>query len=438
MQLALLSLGLSLALAQDAPAEGTSAGAPAQDGAAITDAPAPSADEPVWKRDGLGWGGFPYANYSSDDGVGFGVIGSLYFYDGHTAPYRNELYFLVYFSTGGAQTHRLQLESIDAFDTKLRLTVRSEFSADLTSNFCGVEPPGDCSDARAQAAATAAGLTDNPNRDDDAFDQFVADYYYLRAITPNLYLLGRWPIADNSTRWEVFGSWYGELKRVGRFGDFTPYEGSLYEQAFPNFEEDGFVSLFQAGIMADSRDNEPSPIRGQWSEASVRAGGPWSGSTFNYGGANLTLRAYTPIFSEKVVYANRLVLDGMWGEPPTSEMVRSGGTDFYYWFGGQRAGRGVRFRRVLGKARAMNQFEVRATVATVGKKTKVDITPVAFLDAGYWASDFGSLGDGAFVYGTGGGARIAINKNFILRGDVGVSPLEDWSPQIYLDVKNLW
>ena len=171
----------------------------------------------------------------------------------------------------------------------------------------------------------------------------------------------------------------------------------------------------------------------------MRAAGPWTGSTFDYGGVNLTLRGYVPLGTDRVVLADRLVLDGMWGAPPTSERVRSGGTDFYWWFGGQRAGRGVRSRRVLGKARAMNQVEVRATAATLtpGKAT-LDITPVAFADLGFWAWDFASLDQGAPMYGTGGGLRLAINKNFILRGDVGVSPLEDWAPQVYLDVRNLW
>ncbi len=421
-----------LAVAQIALADPADAATPAE--AVTQDAPA----EP-WQRTGVGWGGFPFANYSSDDGLGFGALGSIFFYDGETKPYRSELYFLLYFSTQGVQTHRVQYDWLKVGGSKLRLTTRAEFSADRTSNYCGQTPPGDCDPAEAIAQAEAAGLTDDPGNDDDAYDQFVRRYYLLREIRPNLYALGRWALVEDPIRYEVFGSWYGELKRVGDLEERAPWPGSLYAQDFGPDGEEGFVSLLQLGLMADSRDNEPAPIRGQWSEISLRAAGPWTGSTFDYGGVNLTLRGYVPLGTDRVVLTDRLVLDGMWGAPPTSEQVRSGGTDFYWWFGGQRAGRGVRSRRVLGKARSMNQVELRATAAILhpGKAT-IDITPIAFADLGLWAIDFQSLDQAAFLVGTGGGLRLAINKNFILRGDVGVSPLEDWGPQVYLDVKNLW
>jgi hypothetical protein len=402
------------------------------------DAATDDAGNEPWRKDGMGWGGFPFANYSSDDGLGFGALGSIFEYDGKTAPYKAETYFLLYASTTGVQTHRLQHDRLAVGDPRLRITTRFEFAADKSSNYCGTAPPGDCHPANAELAAHDAGLVDNANKDDDAYDQLVGRYYKKREIRPNFSLTGRWALREDGTRIEVFGSYYGEIKRAGDFDARAPWPGSLYEQEYPTGEE-GYISLLQVGLMADKRDNEPSPIRGHWDEISVRAAGPWSGSSFSYGGINLSLRGYTPLFTDRVVLADRLVIDEMWGAPPTTELVRSGSTDFYTFFGGQRAGRGVRSGRVMGKSRMMNQIEVRATVAELhpGKAT-IDLTPVAFLDAGYWADDLSSLDQGALVYGTGAGWRTAINKNFILRADVGFSPLEDWAPKIYLDVKNLW
>jgi hypothetical protein len=408
------------------------------------DEAAPAAEEPKkeasgkepWRRTGVGWGGFPYANYSTDTGVGFGAIGSIFYYDGMTAPYKSELYFLIFASTKNVHTHRLQYDWLEVGGQPLRLTSRVEFSADLAGNYCGYVAPGECDPDVALLAADNAGLVDNPKADDDAYDAFVTNYYQTREIRPNAYVLGRYAFQEEGTRLEVFGSYYGELKKPGDFSETGPYAGSAYAQDFPDGEP-GYVSLVQIGLMADGRDNEPAPIRGNWAEVSVRAAGKATGSSFGFGGLNLTERFYIPLGTDRLVLADRLVWDGMWGAPPTSEMVRSGSTDFYNWFGGQRAGRGIRWRRVFGEVKTMNQVELRATVASLGSKTVVDITPIGFLDAAHIAEDFSSIGDGIFAYGYGGGARIAINKNFILRGDVGFSPLED-GPGIYLDVKNLW
>jgi hypothetical protein len=400
--------------------------------------PAPEDEGEVWQKEGVGWGGFPYANYSTDLGAGFGALGSIFFYDGMTAPYKSELYFLIYLSTKNVHTHRIQYDWLEVGGSRLRLTTRAEFVADPSGNYCGTSPPGDCDPTRATAAAEAAGLSDNPNRDDDAYDVFTRSYYKVREIRPNWYALGRWAIQEEGPRLEVFGSYYGEVKRAGSLGEPGVFPGSVYEDDFPEGEE-GYVSLVQLGFMADSRDNEPAPIRGHWAEISVRQAGAATGSTFSYGGLNLTERVYIPLGTDRVVLADRAVVDMMWGAPPTSELVRSGGTDFYNWFGGQRAGRGIRWRRVMGKARTMNQTELRATVKTwtPGKST-IDLTPIAFFDAAYWAESMDSFDTGALMYGTGGGLRLAINKNFILRGDVGVSPIEDWDPFVYLDVKNLF
>ena len=391
-----------------------------------------------WQEEGVGWGGFPYANYSTDQGTGFGALGSVFFYDGQTAPYKSELYFLIYFSTKNVHTHRIQYDWLEVGGSRLRLTTRAEFVADPSGNYCGLQPPGDCDPAEAERAAATRGLQDNPRNDDDPYDRFTRQYYKVSEIRPNWYALGRWALREEGTRLEVFGSYYGEVKRAGSLGAPGVIEGSRYAQDFPEGEA-GYISLVQLGFMADSRDNEPAPIRGHWAEASVRQAGAATGSTFSYGGLNLTERLYIPLGTDRVVLADRAVVDMMWGAPPTSELVRSGGTDFYNWFGGQRAGRGIRWRRVLGKARTMNQTELRATVATFtpGKST-IDLTPLVFFDGAWWADGLDALDTGVFMYGTGGGLRVAINKNFILRGDVGVSPIEDWGPSVYLDVKNLF
>ncbi len=405
------------------------------------DSPAEAAAEEeekaAWQEEGWGWGALPAVNFNSDDGFGFGAIGNIYRYDGETAPYRADLGFLIFFTTKGSQVHRLNLDLLRVADTPLRLTTRVQFQATRVRNYCGIVPPGDCDEDEAEAVAEGRGLTAGTTE----YEDFVRQYYLVRMTDPYLFLNGRYALANAGPfKVEAFGSYFGQLILPGDLGNDTSYPGSRYDQDFGTSEE-GFLSVLQAGIMFDSRDNEPSPTSGAWLEASVRGTGPWLGSDWEYVGFNTTLRAYTPLGSKRVVLTDRLVLDGIAGDTYTGDLARAGGSQIYDFFGGQRAGRGIRASRVLGKARALNQTEVRATVWSPRPfGVLVDITLVGFFDIGYWAKDFGSIGgdDAALVWGTGGGFRIAANKNFIVRFDLGFSPLEDFAPSIYIDLANLW
>lgn len=391
-----------------------------------------------WQEDGWGWGALPAVNFSSDDGFGFGAIGDIFKYDGETAPYRADLGFLIFFTTEGSQYHRINLDLLRVADLPLRLTTRVQFQVTKVRDYCGTTPPGNCDESEAEAAADALGLTGGDRED------FVRRYYLVRVFDPYAFLNARYELTRlGPYKVEAFGSWFGQYVIPGDFDSDVPYPGSKYAQDFGDGEE-GFLSVLQAGIMFDARDNEPSPTSGTWLEASVRGSSPAIGSyeDWSYIGFNVTLRGYLSLGTERVVLADRLVFDGIFGDTYTGDLARPGGSQLYDFFGGQRAGRGIRASRVLGRARAMNQVELRATVWSPRPfGLRLDITPLVFLDAGYWAESFGDLGDdqkAEFVWGTGGGLRIAANKNFIVRFDLGFSPLEDYAPKIYIDLSNLW
>jgi hypothetical protein len=226
-------------------------------------------------------------------------------------------------------------------------------------------------------------------------------------------------------------------------GDFqqpTPYPGSKYAQDYPGGER-GFVSVLQAGVMLDNRDNEPAPIRGYWIEGTLRGAQRVLLSDYDFFGFNVTLRGYTPLGTDRVVLADRVMFDGMVGDAHTLELATPGGTQRYGGFyGSLNAGRGIRLRRYLGKVKALQQAEVRWTFSEFGVgSSTIDLGFLAFSDVGFVARDFSTLGDlGTPLPGVGGGFRFALNQNFIVRADVGVSAIEDWSPKIYIDLRNLY
>ncbi len=413
----LLPLLTSLAFAQEEPTESDEA---------------PTEVVNPWDKDGFGFGGLPAINYNSDSGFGYGILASVYKYDGGTAPYKWSTTLLLYKTTKNVHVHRIDFDLLDAFNQPLRLTGRAEFYATVTDNYCSTDPTQFCDPTVAEARADALSL-EGSERDD-----FIRRYYKVRMIAPNGTLNALYKVNDFPHKLEVMAGWYGQYIMPRSFSDEGPWPGSKYEEDFPGGEE-GMWSNVQAGVSLDNRDNEPAPTKGYWAEASVRGASSFIGSDWSYWGYNVTFRGYTSPLGPRAVLTTRAVADGIFGDAPAVGLSRPGGRQIYAFYGGQRAGRGVRSGGVIGKARYMDQVELRLLAASPEVKgTTIDIHPIGFFDAGYWAEDHANLSNGSFVYGYGGGLRLAFNKNFIIRADLGFSPLEDNTMQMYIDVSNLW
>jgi len=404
-------------------------------GAMCCPARAAAEEAPPWKSRSWGWGGVPAIAYNSDDGLGLGAVGSIYRYDGATAPYKAAIGFEFFATSRDVHSHRVDLDLKRAGGLPLRLAARVEFSATRAGNFCGLVSGTFCDPAVAAAQADLLGLTGA------ARDRYEQRYFMVRAMQPGVALSGRYRIGRGTPKLEVVAGWRGSVLIPGDFDVRAPYAGSLYARTFPGGER-GRISVVEAGVMIDGRDNEPAPSRGLWAEATVRGGGPWIGGEFGHIGANLIVRTYVPLLGRStLVWANRIIADAIDGDVPTFEIARGGGTQYYELFGGQRVGRGVRLRGVLGKIRFVEQAELRWRMVGFSVfGVRVDLTALAFADLGHIAMTTAALfGPDAMTVATGGGGfRFAFDENFILRADVGFSPLERYEPGIYIDISHLW
>jgi hypothetical protein len=416
---------------QQAVSDETPPPAPAAPAAAAPPPAAPPAQP--WDREGFGWGGVPAVAYTSDDGFGYGVLASIYRYDGGTAPYKWSSTILLYMTTKQVHTHRIDLDVIDVGDLPLRLTTRAEFASTRAANYCGTDPSQPCDLADAEALAAAMGI------EGKAADQLVDRYHKVRLIQPNGLISARYAIDPMPHKVELMLAWWGQYLIPGDFDVREPYPDTLYAADFPGGEE-GFSSVLQTGVMVDNRDNEPAPKEGYWVEATVRGGAPVWGSDWSWVGYNTTLRGYAPFDKRaRLIGAARLVADGVVGDLPFLDETRMGGSQIYESFGGQRSGRGVRLRGVAGKVRFIAQPELRWTFSSFSvSKAKVDLTAIGFSDVGWLAEDWQNLDNSALVDTEGVGMRWAVNTNFINRTDVGFSSREDFAPGVYIDVGNLW
>ncbi len=434
----------SLALADDPPpAEQAATSTPSDDDADAADA----------VEDGFGVGALPALNYNSDEGFGYGVIGTMYWYRGGVEPYRTALTLRFFMTTRNVHAHLLRVDAIDAFDLPLRLEVRAGYNSYLTQNYCGIASQSDCDLSRAEAAAADEGLVDDPTVSDDAYDDFVRRYYYYRYTEPFLIGNARWKLSDMPDRIEVFGGFRFSYYIPGTPGDPTPWPGSYYQTYVDPDGEKGLASVLQLGLMGDNRDNEPAPNSGYWVEASARAATSLSGDTWSYAGVNMTLRYYQTLIRTQprdddgpkvrrpnlLVSATRVVGDGVFGDAPTAELPRFGGSFPYSGIGGQYGGRGLRSWRYHGRAKFLAQEDLRFTPVTFTPGSQqFDLGLVGFADYGYGADAWSDLSVGNGGLGFGGGLRVTWNRNFIIRVDIAYSEAEDYAQKMYINLDHVF
>ncbi len=362
----------------------------------------------------LGIWGIPMVDYSTDTGLGLGVMGGLDWGERPSAPelYRHSLELSLYGTTLGEQDHGVWFETIDVAERPVRLSGGVGYASSRLDLYCGRPGETDC-----QAA-------DVDPRYAFRHTQGYADVLVQRRL--------------GATPWSLMGGWSGSVLRAGVPSEPTPWPDSLYAERFPEGEE-GVYSVALVGVVHDTRDDELEPSRGTWADASVRGGAKAWGGAWSFVGGNVTARQYVPLGTERLVSATRVGVDLVHGEQPTAALSETGGVQGYEALGGAELGRGLLYGRYRGQAKVLGQQELRATVVAVPTRWEVlSLGAVGFVDGGWVADSVSEPAHTATAWSTGGGLRIGWGRDFLLRTDVGVSPVEGWQPFVYVDFDHLF
>ena len=320
------------------------------------------------REDGFGWAALPALNYNSDEGFGYGVIGTGYWYRDDLDPYKYALTLRIFLTTKWVHAHMVRIDALDVGGLPLRIDARAGYDSYLTQSFCGWVGDVDCSTAEAEAAAEGSGLAPPAAGEEgtEEWQDFVRRYHLMRYTAPYAQGTFRWRLTELPHKVEAMGGYRGTYYVPGTPQDFSPWPGSLYQAEYFPDGETGFASVLQAGIMVDNRDSEPAPNSGYWVEGSLRGSSKYIGSAWDYFGFNVTLRGYLSLWPDHLVSATRLVVDGVVGDGlGPNELARFGGSQVYSGLGGQYGGRGLRSYRYLGKAKSLLQQELRWTVVTL-------------------------------------------------------------------------
>jgi hypothetical protein len=383
--------------------------------------------------------GVPALGFGSDTGFGGGAIGNMYVDQEGYSPYKTSLGLKFYITTKLVNSHEIKLDRIRAFGLPWRLMGRVGFYSTPTQNYCGLASAANCDEERAKIEG------DKLFGEGSERDEFVRRYYQNRYMFFFGELYSRWLLWQGNAKLELMTSYRGHYYLNRDFSTQGPYPNSLFDRDFNKSKKEGYLSTLELGLMLDARDNEPAPTEGYWLETSARGGASFLGSSWDYVAANIAARLYYSLDdNHRLVIASQSIVDSIFGDLPFDAMSRLGGSQAINDFnavGGQYIGRGIREQLYVGRFKAIEQLELRYTFWSFGLwKQNFDVTAVAFGDIAMTAWDFDRFGkDMKSVHsGFGSGLRLHWDKTFIVRGDLGVSPSENFMPRLYLLVGNVF
>jgi len=402
-------------------------------------------DDKEKTKTGWSFGGVPAIAYDSDIGFKYGAVLNFFDYgDGTVYPkYRHSLYFEWSRTTKGSGINQFTYDS-EYLIPGIRTTGEIAYMTEQSLDFYGFNGYESYYNAAFEDQ-------DSPEYISRMFYNVDRKLFRLRAE-----FQGKLPL-DN-LRWFAGFDHYGntidtvDVAKLnegkdeedklpdniggGLYGDYVRWGLIPAEQV-----NGGNTTLLKLGLVYDTRDNEPNPMRGIWTEAQLlMAPGFLGNGDLSYSRMVLTHRQYFTLVPKTVNLAYRLSYQAkLSGEMPfymlpfvfntAPNMTRDG-------LGGAKTMRGIMRNRVVGEDFLYGNIELRWKVLrTVVLNQNFYIALAGFADGGLVtgkyelpaSSDpdaiaFLNLGEEEKLHlSYGAGIHFALNENFIVTVDYGIA-----------------
>src|SRR5665648_74317 len=411
------------------------------------------------------FGALPTITFDTDLGFQYGALVNLYNYgDGSRFPkYNHSLYFEVSRFTKGSGINRFYYDS-DQLIKGLQTSVDLSYLSDQGYDFYGFN---------GYDAVYQSDWIDSDNTADYKTRMF---YKYDRKLFRfKVDLQGklsgdhiRWIGGFNLQNFAISSVNLDKLNK-GKSGSdvLPPVDGlfELYQQwgIIPEKEANGgFVPALKGGIVYDSRDNRPNPMKGIWTEAVLEGAPEFLGAESSFAKLSLIHRQYFTLVPKNLSFVYRLAY----------QTTVAGHTPFYYQsqvitsvltgalsegLGGGKTMRGILRNRVVGDGFFYGNLEMRWKVVRFnwinnnfyiglnaftdfGKVTeKIDVKSIIAPMSSVPQPDYFNWDAAEFHYSYGAGLRVVMNENFVIAADYGMTPNEqDGTSGIYIGLNYLF
>jgi len=410
---------------------------------------------------GWSFGGVPAVAYNSDTGFLYGIVLELYNYgDGSYNP--DYLYTIAPTwtrTTKGSGVNEIFFDSKYLLPKDMRITAYAGYLTEQALPFYGFN--GYASDYN-----LAFEISDDENDDYDAALYKTRVYYrHERKITKITADFQKQILGDNLRGIAGFGYLNFEIGTVDidklnedqDSVDMLPDVATLYDIYVDSTwiqadqKEGGRNNYLKFGVVYDTRDNEPNPMSGIWTEALLTQSAGFVGSDFTYTTLTMTHRQYFTLIPKNLSLTYRLGYQGVVaGDAPffalpfyqSSYKVEEG-------LGGSKSLRGIMKNRVVGNAVGFGNLELRwKFLRTVVFNQNLYLALNAFVDGGTVLTPYSNAAYDPDTIGGpeeklhlsyGGGFRIALNENFIIAVDYGLAAdKQDGSSGLYIGLGYLY
>ncbi|MGQ8335193.1 Omp85 family outer membrane protein [Sunxiuqinia sp. A32] len=416
-------------------------------------------------KEGWNFGALPTITFDTDLGFQYGALVNLYNYgDGSRYPnYNHSLYFEVSRYTKGSGIYRFYYDSDQLFKG-LQTSMDLSYLTDQAYDFYGFN---------------GYDAVFNSNWIDDEESGYVSRVFYnynRKMFRWKVDLQGkltsdrfRWIAGVNFLNFDINSVDIEKLNKGQDEADKLPDVDGLYDKYLEwgiisdNEADGGFVPTFKAGVVFDTRDNKPNPMKGVWTEAVIVASPKMLGAESSFSKISLTHRQYFTLVPKDLSFAYRLAYQTtLGGDVPyyyQSQVITSimkGATS--EGLGGSKTLRGIKRNRIVGDGFLFGNAELRWKFARfrwlnnnfyLGLNGFMDFgvitdkiefeNPLSPNMSSIPYSDYFEDDAEKLHTSYGAGLRIAMNENFIIAVDYGLATDErDGTSGFYMGLNYLF
>jgi hypothetical protein len=417
-------------------------------------------------KTGWNFGAIPTITFDTDLGFQYGAAVNFYnFGDGSNFPkYEHSLYFEISHFTKGSGIYRFYYDS-ESLLPGIHITTDLSYLPDQAYDFYGFN-----------------GMESVMNKSWE--EQNSADYktrmfykYQQRLFRFKTDLQGKF--SDSSFGW-VAG--FNLLNYVSSSVDINKLnKGKSESDKLPPVDEQpglyekyiqwnlissreangGFIPELKGGIVYDTRDNKPNPMKGIWTEAVFAFVPGFLGAESGFTKLSITHRQYFTLIKDDLSFGYRLNWQQTIGghvpfyyEPLIISSVMTGASST--GLGGARSLRGIRRNRIVGDGYFLGNIELRwkftrfrminqnfymglNSFVDFGRVTKkIDISTLQ-LPPTEVASDYFNPGAEKLHTSYGAGLRVVMNYNFVIAMDYGIATnKQDGDSGIYIGLNYMF
>lgn len=393
-------------------------------------------------KKGWNFGALPAVTYNTDLGFQYGGLVNFFNYgDGSQYPeYLHNIYLEVSRYTKGSGIYRLSYDS-EYLIPGVRVTSDLAYLPDMAFNFFGFNGYESIYNASWIDDQSEAYKTRMFYKLQNNTFRFKTDFQFPISGKKFLALAG-----FNLQQYFISTVDVNRLNK-GKDDNLLPDTETLYDHyvdwgIIGDDEKDGgFIPLLKAGLVYDTRDNEPNPMRGIWTEAFVFGAPEFLGAESGFVKFNITHRQYFTLVERDLSLAYRLGYQG----------TIAGDVPFYYqWqietskmkdqigLGGSKTLRGIQRARVIGDGYAYGNIELRWKAihfnwinqrfyigingyTDFGQVLQpVNVQSIVGPHSDIPQPDYFNFEEGESLHVSYGiGLRIAMNENFVIAADYG-------------------